>query len=162
MKKLKLYLDTSVVSVLDRTSRPDWTADTLELWEDIKAGLYDVFISPVVTSELLDSAEPKRTILFNYLSEIPFTELDEIDEVNILAQKYLDSGILLPKSRDDCLHIAYACVYNCDILVSFNFKHLVNYRTISGVKSVNAMSGYKEMPIYTPTRLIYGGTDDDS
>jgi predicted nucleic acid-binding protein len=162
MKKLKLYFDTSVVSVLDRTSRPDWTSDTLELWEDIKQGLFEVFISPVVVGELMESAEPKRTILFDYLREIPFTELEEIDEVNILAQKYLDAGILEPKSYDDCLHIAYACVYDCDILVSFNFKHLVNYRTISGVKSVNAMAGYREMPIYTPTMLVSGGADDDS
>ena len=162
VKKLKIYIDTSVISVLDRTSRPDWTADTLELWEDIKAGLYEVFISPVVVGELMDSAESKQAVLFSFLNEIPFTELEEIDEVNILAQKYLDAGILQPKSHDDCLHIAYACVYNCDILVSFNFKHMVNYRTISGVKGVNAMVGYKEMPIYTPTMLISGGTEDDT
>ena len=54
-----------------------------------------------------------------------------------------------------------SCVYNCDMLISWNFKHLVNYKTITGVRSVNAMAGYREMPIYTPTMLI-GGTDDDS
>ena len=79
-----------------------------------------------------------------------------------LARKYLDAGILQPKSFDDCQHIAYACVYNCDMVISWNFKHIVKVKTITGVKSVNALAGYREMPIYTPTMLIEGGTEDDT
>ena len=48
------------------------------------------------------------------------------------------------------------------MIVSWNFKHMVNYRTISGVKGVNALAGYKEMPIYTPTMLVEGGADYDT
>jgi hypothetical protein len=48
------------------------------------------------------------------------------------------------------------------MIVSWNFKHLVNVKTINGVKGVNALAGYKEMPIYTPTMLIEGGSDDDT
>jgi len=48
------------------------------------------------------------------------------------------------------------------MIVSWNFEHMVNYKTISGVKSVNALAGYKEMPIYTPTILISGGAHDDT
>jgi hypothetical protein len=79
-----------------------------------------------------------------------------------LADKYLAAGILRPKSFDDAQHIAYACVYNCDMIVSWNFKHMVNIKTIAGVKSVNALAGYREMPIYTPTILISGGAEDDT
>ena len=66
------------------------------------------------------------------------------------------------KSARDRQHIAYACVYNCDMVISWNFKHIVNVKTITGVKSVNALAGYKEMPIYSPTMLIEGGADDDT
>jgi hypothetical protein len=48
------------------------------------------------------------------------------------------------------------------MVISWNFEHMVNVKTISGVKGVNALAGYKEMPIYTPTILISGGADDDS
>jgi hypothetical protein len=48
------------------------------------------------------------------------------------------------------------------MLLSWNFGHLVNVKTISGVKGVNALAGYKEMPIYTPTMLIAGGNDDEA
>ena len=162
MKKLKLYLDTSVISHLDAPDRPDWMEDTWKLWKDIQAGLYEVFISPVDVLELDDCAEPKRSFLAKQLQSIPYTLLKENDEVLELANQYLAAGILRKKSFYDCQHIAYACVYNCDVIISWNFKHMVNFKIISGVKSVNALSGYKEMPICTPTILISGDNEDDT
>ena len=157
MRKLKIYIDTSVISHLSAPDTPDKQADTLKLWEEIKAGLYEVFVSPVVMIELDACEEPKHSVLLEYLSAIDYTELEETAEVLELAEAYLKVGILPPKSARDRQHIAYACVYDCDMIVSWNFKHMVNYKTISGVKSVNALAGYKDMPIYTPTILISGG-----
>jgi len=162
MKKLKIYLDTSVISHLDAPDRSDWQEDTRKLWKSIEAGEYVAYLSPVGIGEVMDCSEPKRSVLLEYLSAIQYTELQKTDEVLELAARYLDAGILRQKSYDDCQHIAYACVYNCDMIISWNFKHLVNVKTITGVKSVNALAGYREMPIYTPTILISGGADDDS
>jgi predicted nucleic acid-binding protein len=153
MKKLKIYLDTSVIGHLD-APHAERCEDTHKLWQAIKAGKYDAFISPVVMGELNDCKEPKLSVLLEHLQSIRYTELEETKEVSELALKYLEAGILKEKSFDDCQHIAYACVYNCDMVVSWNFRHLVNIKTITGVKGVNALSGYKEMPIYTPTMLI--------
>ncbi|MCL2366411.1 MAG: PIN domain nuclease [Oscillospiraceae bacterium] len=162
MKKLKIYLDTSVVSHLYAPDVPDKQADTHKLWTFIKAKTYEVSISPVVMIELDDCSEPKRSHLLDRLSEISYTELQANNEVLELAAQYLDAGIMPPKSARDRQHIAYACVYNCDMVISWNFKHMVNVKTISGVRGVNALAGYKEMPIYTPTILISGGVDDDT
>ena len=162
MRKLKIYLDTSVISHLDAPDRPDWMADTLKLWEAIKADEYEAFISPIDVQELEKCYEPKRSVLAKHLQAIEYTLLDETDEVLELATLYLDAGILQKKSFDDCQHIAYACVYNCDMVVSWNFKHMVNIKTISGVKSVNALAGYRGMPIYSPTMLVSGGANDDT
>ena len=96
-----------------------------------------------------------------YLRSIPFTVLQGNTEVAGLTTAYIKAGILNQKSFDDCQHIAYACVYSCDIIVSWNFNHIVNHRTISGVKSVNALAGYKEMLIYSPTMLIEGDIEDE-
>jgi predicted nucleic acid-binding protein len=161
MKKLKIYLDTSVISHLDAPDTPEKMADTLKLWDEIKDGKYKAFISPVVFAEIGQYQEPKRSFLLNKLRAIPFTTLQESDEVSELAAQYVTSNVLRGKSFDDCQHIAYACVHSCDMIISWNFKHIVNYKTISGVKSVNAMSGYAEMLIYSPTILISGGTDDE-
>lgn len=161
MKRLKVYLDTSVISHLDAPDTPEKQKDTHKLWKDIQSGKFEVFISPICVAELMSCAEPKRSKLFNHLKSIRHTELQGTDEVSELANLYIDAGILRKKSFDDCQHIAYACVYDCDMIVSWNFKHMVNYKTISGVKSVNALAGYKEMQIYTPTILISGGGMDD-
>jgi hypothetical protein len=124
--------------------------------------VHEVFISPVVVVEIERCKEPKRSFLLEQLRLAEYTVLEKTNEVGDLVQRYVDANILRPKSFDDCQHIAYACVYNCDMLLSWNFTHLVNVKTISGVKGVNALAGYREMPIYTPTMLISGGNDDET
>ena len=94
MKQLKIYLDTSVISHLEAPDRPDWMADTRRLWEDIQAGEFEVFISPVVILEVDNCREPKRSSLTRWLQEISFTLLQEVDEVQELSEKYLQAGIL--------------------------------------------------------------------
>ena len=157
MKKLKIYLDTSVISHLQHDDAPDKMADTLRLWEQIKAGKYDVFISDVAMAEILRCPEPKRTILGEYLNDIKFDLVETNSNVNEIAQKFVDNNILSDKNLNDCRHIAAAIAYECDIIVSWNFKHIVNYRTIKGAKIVALMAGYDEIEIYSPTILIEGG-----
>ncbi len=162
MKKLKIYLDTSVISHLDASDALREQTDTRKLWDEIIAGQYDACISPVVMLELDACSEPKRSALLKHLGNIIYVELDETEEVLELAKRYFESNILPKKSERDRQHIAYACVYNCDMIVSWNFKHLVNYKTISGVKGVNALAGYREMPIFSPTMLIEGDAEIDT
>lgn len=80
MKKLKLYLDTSVISHLKQDDVPYKMADTLQLWEEIKVGLYEVVISDVVFDEINQCSEPKRSILYDYIAMIDF-EYIEIDKI---------------------------------------------------------------------------------
>jgi predicted nucleic acid-binding protein len=160
VKKLRVYLDTSVISHLYAPDRPDWQEDTRSLWGAIKAGKFEAFISPVVVAELDDCPEPKLSYLREQLKLINYVILEKTDEVTNLAERYA-ADVLKKKSFLDCQHIAYACVYNCDAVVSWNFKHIVNYKTIAGVKSVNALEGYREMMIFSPTNLIEGSEEDD-
>ena len=161
MKKLKVYLDTSIVSHLDAPDVPDKEADTKRLWDRIKAGEFEAFISPVVIAEVDRCDEPKRSFMREELRSTPHTFLEETEEVRDLADRYIAADILRAKNLNDSQHVAYACVYNCDMVISWNFTHLVNYKTIAGVKSVNAMAGYKEMPIYPPSMFKEGDKEDE-
>jgi len=156
MKKLKIYLDTSVISYLHQPDAPDKMSDTLALWEEIKAGEYQAVISEVTTMELMDCTEPKRSIMADYLNEVAFEVLAINREINDLAQEIIRRGILTPKSIDDCTHIAAAIINNCDIIVSWNFKHLVNIRTINGIREITVSNHYKSIDIYTPSVLLKG------
>jgi len=104
--------------------------------------------------ELQKCQEPKRTYLLNQLNEIDFTILEVNEGTVRLAQKFIDFGVLKKKSFEDCQHIAAAILSNCDIIVSWNFKHIVNVKTIRGIKVVTTMEGYKDILIYPPTALL--------
>jgi len=160
MQRLKIYIDTSVIGNLDRDEENEIKTDTHILWDQIKNDLYDVVLSDVTIAEIDDCQEEKREILYDYLSEIDYT-LVEVDEKTLeVASRFIDLGVLKEKSFDDCQHIAAAITSKCDVIVSWNFKHIVNHKTMMGVKAVTALEGYNDVLIYTPSILIGGEIDD--
>ena len=161
MKKLRLYLETSVISYLDQPERGVLADDSHRLWEKIKAGEYEVFISNMAIDEINRCDENKRNTLFSYLAEIDYT-LISINEYGLaIANRFVDFGILRRKSYIDCQHIAAAITSGCDVIVSWNFGHIVNLKTISGVKAVTALEGYADVLICTPSTIL-GGDEDDT
>ncbi|GHT13645.1 hypothetical protein AGMMS4956_10150 [Bacteroidia bacterium] len=154
MNKLKIYLDTSVISYLDQQDAPERMSETIQLWDKIKAGKFDVAISNVTLSEINACEESKKIVLLKYLGQINY-QIVQIDEnTQHIAEKFISLGILKPKSYDDCLHIAAAIVSHCDIIVSWNFKHIVNHKTVMGVKAITALEGFSDVFIYAPSAII--------
>lgn len=154
MRKLKVYLDTSVISHLMQEDVPEKMADTLQLWELFQKGVYDVYLSTVTLEEVAACPEPKRSRLREYMGQISYTTLDISDEVLEVAQKIIDMGILTPKSYDDCQHIGAAVVNECDCIISWNFKHIVNIKTIHGIRAITNLEGYKNIDILSPAVLL--------
>ena len=154
MKKLKIYLDTSVISHLHQLDVPDKMDDTVALWKNIKQGMYDVYISEIALSEISENSESKQDILIKYLSEIEYTQISVDDEVISYANKIIEEGILTEKSYDDCLHLGCAVVSQCHIILSWNFKHMVRVKTVNGIRYINAMLGYHGIDIYSPNMII--------
>ena len=110
MRRLKVYLDTSVVSHLMQEDVLAKMADTLQLWELFRKGIYEVYVSTVTLEEISACPEPKRSRLREYLGEISFTTLDISNDAAEVAQQIIDMGILTQKSYDDCQHIGAAVV----------------------------------------------------
>ncbi|GHU77532.1 hypothetical protein AGMMS49992_25700 [Clostridia bacterium] len=160
MRKLKLYLDTSVISHLDAPDVPEKMADTLSFWSAVRAGRYDIVLSSVTTAELARCSEPKRTVLNTLLSEVDFDIVPADDRVLEIANRFLEMGILHPKSFDDCQHIAAAIVSRCDAIVSWNFKHIVNHRTMGGVRVIAVMEHLPDMLVMSPSSFMEGDKDD--
>ena len=160
MKKLKIYLDTSTISHLDQQDAPDKMADTRNLWNMIKSDYYDVVLSSVDFFELAKCSEKKRAILAGYIAQIQYEHIEVTNEILNIAERFIELGILTRKSFIDCQHIAAAIYAECDIIVSWNFEHMVNIRTIKGVKAVTAIEGYKDILICSPNMLVEGGLDE--
>jgi hypothetical protein len=79
------------------------------------------------------------------------------EECTRLAFRYIDAGIVPAKKREDALHVAIATVYNMDVLVSWNHKHMANLRKTEQYQGVNLMNGYPATPaILTPYEVLHG------
>ena len=158
MHRPKIYLDTSVISHLHQLDVPEKMNDTLALWEDLKRGLYDICISDVVLDEITQNSPTKQQILFQYLAEITYATIKVDHRIRVYADKLIEEGVLTEKSRDDCLHIASAVVSQCNMILSWNFKHIVKVKTVNGVRSINAMLGYHGIDIFPPSMLVERGS----
>ena len=80
--------------------------------------------------------------------------LEITENVTAVANKMIEMGILSKKSFDDCQHLGVAIVNECDCIISWNFKHIVNVRTIRGVRAITNLEGYRMIEIWNPSVLL--------
>jgi hypothetical protein len=71
-----------------------------------------------------------------------------------LQQQYIDSGFIGSHAEQDALHVAVATVSCCDLIVSWNFKHIVHFDKIAKFNAVNTLKGHGQIGIYSPLEVI--------
>lgn len=150
MKRLKVYVDTSVIG---GCYDDEFKETSNILFDEFKSGKKIAIISEVTIEEL--KSAPKR--VKEKLKEIPeqfIEKIDITDEIIYLAEKYLEKGIISEKYKADSLHIAAATIVNSDVLVSWNFSHIVNFRKIQQFNGVNLSEGYRPLQIYSPKEVV--------
>ncbi len=125
---------------------------TRKFFDEVKKGEYIVVISNITEGELLNAPERVRSLL-NLLG-IDYEVIKLTDDVVNLALEYIRENVVGQTSYDDCLHIAIATVSRLDLLVSWNFKHIVNIKRIRGYNGINIKNGYPSIEIRSPKDLI--------
>jgi predicted nucleic acid-binding protein len=147
----KIYLDTSVFNGYYDI---EFEEDTQLLFEKIKLGQFKIVYSNTTEDELLEAPEKVRALLPDLDNDLKIkVELNE-EAVN-LADMYLAENVVGKTSRADCFHIAMATINAVDILISWNFKHIVNVTRIRGYNAVNMKLGYPVIDIRSPKEIIY-------
>ncbi len=89
--------------------------------------------------------------------ELPNEGLEKVhinNEILALASKYIEEKVVGETSFDDCIHIATATYYKVDILISWNFKHIVNVYRIRGYNSINLRMNYSSLEIRSPKEIV--------
>ena len=147
----RLYFDTSVFGgVYDE----EFEEISTLLFEKVKLGQMICVYSDLSETELKNAPQNVREFFANlpkqYMQYVEVTE-----EAYELAQKYLDEKVVGQTSADDCRHIATATINKVDILVSWNFKHIVNVFKIRGYNSINIRCGYTQLDIRSPKEIVY-------
>jgi predicted nucleic acid-binding protein len=157
MRKTKLYLDTSVPSFLFAEDSPEKKQTTIKFWELLRLEVYEVVISDILLIEINRAKPPLNNQLVECITQLSLFIVHITEDINSLAEKYVQEKIIPKKYFDDALHLACATYANVDAVVSWNFKHFVNLKTIRGVNGVNRIMGLKEIEILTPQSWIEVG-----
>ncbi|MEI6704473.1 MAG: type II toxin-antitoxin system VapC family toxin [Deltaproteobacteria bacterium] len=146
---LMVYADTSVYGgVYD----DEFSAASTRFFEVIRRGSFQLVLSEIVHREL-SFAPAQVQGLFQEM--LPLALLTPVtDEAINLQQAYIREGIVTKKSLDDALHVALATVSGCDLIVSWNFKHIVHFQKIPLFNAVNTLNGYNSLMIYSPLEVI--------
>lgn len=148
--KLRVYLDTSVVSACVDDRSPERKQATVEFWG--RLGDYEVTISELTVTEIQASGDPPVREQMARLIR-PFSVLLVEDESRRLAQEYIRRGVFSPGTMQDATHVAVAVVSRQDMLVSWNFRHLVNRRRRALINEVNILMGYPTIEILAPPEV---------
>lgn len=155
--KPRLYLDTSVIGGYHD---PEWMADTRELWRQRAAGMWQFVASGLVAQEVIGAPAEVRQ-LFEDTFDRARNLLAVTDEIEDLAQHYLEARVVSLRYADDARHVALCTVHRTNHLVSWNFRHLVNVRRSAGFNAVNLLQGYPPVSIVNPKELIYGSDEEE-
>lgn len=152
IKLKKVYLDTSVPNFIFADDAPEKQAVTKKFFKLVKQGKITAVVSTLVDEEISRASIEKQKQINRVMKNL--NRLKLTDKAQILAEEYLKQGIASQKFTDDAYHLAIVTISKISILVSWNFKHLVNPKTKELVNQVNKRKGYQNIQIVTPEELI--------
>ena len=158
MPKLSIYVETSVWSHAFADDAPESRDATLNFLAAARQGTYDLFVSEIVLEEISRASEELATRLGELLQGLGPVSLEFDEEMDRLAQQFLQYGAVPPAKIEDAQHVAVAVVSKLDVLMSSNYRHLVNLRRREMFHQISVISGYyKPLHIVTPREV-----DDES
>ncbi len=146
----RIYTDTSVLGGCEDEEFRD---PSVRLLDGFVCGERVLVLSSLTVQELAAAPMEVRS----RLASVPEEHIEMLQfgaEARELAEAYIAAAVLSPRMRADAQHIAIATVGRVDVLVSWNFRHIVNLERIQGFNSVNLRRGYPMMEIRTPREVL--------
>lgn len=147
---LRLYLDTSVISALFDDASPQRRSETLAFWKRLAE--FEVSTSEITRTEIEQTPIPDRKrLMLEVLASLKVFLLTA--EMRSLAADYVKAGVFTARMENDALHVAAAVLQGCDVILSWNFKHLVNRSRRAAVNMVNRSAGLPMIDIVVPPEI---------
>jgi hypothetical protein len=155
----RIYVDTSVLGGCFDAEFSPWSNG---LVEDFRRGVFRAVLSDVIAEEIGRAPATVQAVhqeLLNLGAEVVSVSSDVLH----LVAAYEARAILGPRFRNDLLHIALATVASVDVLVSWNFRHIVRLDRIQLFNEVNAAQRRAILTIYSPREVTtYERNETDS
>lgn len=150
MRKQRVYIDTSVMGGCFDVG---FREASIALLESALRGDITLVLSDLLALEV-QNAPPYVRDLYESLPNDMVDFVVAGPEEDALHEAYLLAGVVGPANEDDAMHVAIATVGNCDIIVSWNFRHIVHYDKIRGYNAVNIREGYRTIAIHSPSEVV--------
>lgn len=148
--KQRIYLDTSVLSALHDDRAPERRLQTQEFWNSLSA--YEASTSELTRQEIGDTPDAAlRARMLESLNALVVFPISAA--MQQFAAAYIDAGIFPRTQEADAIHVAAAVLTRHDVLLSWNFKHLVNRRRRALVNATNISLGAATVDIISPLEL---------
>jgi predicted nucleic acid-binding protein len=153
----RIYIDTSVFGgYFDK----EFEKETKPFFEKILEKQIKIIVSEILEVELYRAPG----YIQDFFESIPSNLIERVEfttETRELSEKYISEKVVGKTSRADCQHIALATINKADVLVSWNFKHIVNLEKIRGYNSINFREGYQMTEIRTPKEIFNYENDNE-
>jgi predicted nucleic acid-binding protein len=136
---------------------PERVEHTERFWSDVIKGKIQIIASDILREELDDAPQHVQQLF----ATLPASQIERVvstDESNKLAERYIAEGVVGASNLNDCKHVALATLAEADVLVSWNFKHIVRLNKIYRYNGINKMLGYREIEIRTPYEVNHDDT----
>jgi predicted nucleic acid-binding protein len=153
--KLKIYVETSVVSGLTDDDPPERRAVAKALFASIAEGRrFAAHISSLVVEEIMRGPEELVKEFDALTRQLEFALLEPTAEAEDLAERYILEGVISERHRNDAVHLAIATVAELDVVLSWNLDHMVNLRRIHRINGVNLLQGYGRIDVRLPEEVL--------
>lgn len=149
--RLKVYLDTSVISALFDERNLERKSLTESFFKEIEN--YETFISNITIAEI--EKTPDKLIKKNMKQKVEdFSILTISTEIEELTIDIIQSGAIAESYSEDAYHIAIAIVNEMDFLLSWNFRHIVRKKTKDIIRMICTLNNLRQIEIITPAELL--------
>ena len=157
----RVYLETSFISylaaALEQRKSSDVNTSHRQMasarWWAQQGNYFELLISEVVSRECAIGHPDAVKARLLILASTKF--LPETREIMDLAKQLVEPIGPLPRKADaDAAHIAFASVYECDYLLTWNFKHIANASLQPALYKIVESYGYQSPILCTPEQLL--------
>jgi len=150
---MRIYIDTSVINGL-YTEDIDIKTATERFFEYVRRSASILYSADLIVKEIdRTPQESKRNKLKEALAEYDVEFLPLSDEIEKIANIYIQEKVIPIKYLPDAIHIATASIHNIPILVSWNFEHIVKFKTKVEINRISREHGYPQIDISSPQEV---------
>lgn len=152
---MRIYIESTIPSyIVARPARDLLQAarqQTSKDWWELKRHQHELFTSEIVLAEIGDGEAVMAQLRLGVMNGIKLLQVT--DDAEALTRRILDSGLLPLDADRDAAHIALATIYEMDILLSWNCRHIANASIQARLRRLAEQMGFALPVLCTPDEM---------